>query len=66
MNGDACSAWCGYCGRCTAGDGREGEPRGETQTEAQFQAALTRAEADSLAMRARWAAQDARKRGEVA
>lgn len=34
--------------------------------EREFQAEQARADADSLAMRARWAAQDARKRGEVA
>lgn len=32
----------------------------------EFRAEVARSEADSLAMRARWAAQDARKRGEVA
>jgi len=34
--------------------------------EREFQAELRRAEADSLAMRARWAVQDARRTGEVA
>lgn len=32
----------------------------------EFQAELKRADADSLAMRARWAKADAQKRGEVA
>lgn len=34
--------------------------------EREFQAALKRSEADSLAMRSRWAAQDAAKKGAVA
>lgn len=62
MAGDGCSRWCGYCGRCTDGDGRQGKPKEDIQTEADFKAALRRAEQDSIAMRARWARQDAAKK----
>lgn len=62
---NACSSWCGYCGRCTDGDGPSREERAERKTPEQelqeFQQALHRSEQDSIAMRARWAAQDAAK-----
>lgn len=60
----ACSSWCGWCGRCTDGDGRDPapEPRTPEEAERDFLAAVKQAEIDSIAMRLRWAAQDAAKK----
>lgn len=97
MSGDACSSNCGFCGRCTTGDGDgrivrrtcsrcrgalwmtrdECENNGlhvicedcrhylldhPAVAELEHQQALQRSEAESIALRARWAQQDAEPR----